>query len=260
MKNVDNTFHSNLYSLKNKTMSKEQDTEDDTDEVFQRLKETLGSEKGYFGRVYTYGQRPTKFEYIGYMLEDDFLEILKNMDKDQQTNLKDILNYFEAHSAQLKKILLNTQDDIVDEFFSEIAWSHFMMVIMFGMLEIAVKGKRGIGLNEKGKKITNFLEKNLTEEYKKNITKRYIGSDEKTFNKFCDVIDDLWSKIRSGFIHDGLTINKIPLEWTITKGEGTKNNPITFQQVVPMQELLQMTWQSVLHSYGYKGELKLPNF
>jgi len=232
----------------------------DVVKINQVLIEILGPKRGYFGRVFTWGQRPTEFEYIGYELTEDFFPILQKMSEDQQKNLMMIMSYFEIHAYPLKNLLDTKQEGCP---YSEIAWSHFMIVIMFGMLEIAVKGKRGY-LSKKKQRIKQFLEANLPKKVKESISRRYsveeIFKYGKKIQNFSDVIDHLWDQIRSGFIHDA-GIEFKGLEWYKFGEEiGTKDDPTTIKSDVPMQELLQITWQAILSSYGYKGTLVLPKF
>lgn len=231
------------------------------EDINKKLLEILGEEKGYFGHIYTWGQRPTKYEYIGYELTEDFLSTLQNMPEMQTRNLVKIMNYFEIHANPLKK-LLNTDIEDFYAIYAETAWSHFMTVIMFGMLEIAVK-KESRRLDYKQLKIKKFLENNLPQETRDDIANRYLVEElsnyGKTINNFSDVVDHLWLQIRSGFIHDG-GFESRGLEWHQIDGIGTEENPITFIPDVPMQELLQITWQAILNSYGYKGRLELPRY
>jgi hypothetical protein len=141
---------------------------------------------------------------------------------------------------------------------------------MFGMLEVAVIGtdfeKRNSGghLIDKGESIKSFLEKYLPTDLKEDIAKRYtvdesFKSDEK-LESFSKVIDHLWKEIRSGFVHEA-GIESKGLEWSkFGGGRGTREDPIRIRSDVPMQELLQMTWQAILNSLGYKGLLKLPKY
>lgn len=229
----------------------------------RRLTEVLSQEKGYFGRISTWGQRPTEYEYIGYELSDDFLPTLETMTKDQQTNLMKIMNYFEIHAIPLKKLLEVKEKNSLDQFYSDICWSQFMTVIMFGMLEIAIKGKDTKRLNYKLKNIKKFLESNLSENRKNDVFKRYkiekVFKYEKEVKNFSDIVDHLWDKIRSGFIHDG-GIETKGMEWHTLEGMGTKENPIRVKSDVPMQEWLQITWEAILSSYGYNGKLVLPKY
>ena len=125
--------------------------------IHQQLIELIGPERGYFGRVPTYGQRPTEYEFIGYELSEDFLSTLRNMSEIQRKNLVDIMNYFEIHAHPLRKLLDIKQEEGLYKFYSELAWSHFMTVVMFGMLEMAVKRERGVRVNRKGQRIKDFF-------------------------------------------------------------------------------------------------------
>ncbi len=80
---------------------------------------------------------------------------------------------------------------------------------------------------------------------------------KKEIKNFSDVIDHLWYQIRSGFIHDA-GIESKGLEWGTLSGIGTKDDPITTKHDVPMEEWLQIIWQAILNSYGYKGLLQHP--
>jgi len=234
---------------------------DDLNKINRILVETLSQEKGYFGRVFAWGNGPTEYKYIGYELSEDFLSTLQKMSNDQKENLVRIINYFNIYAVPLKNLLTTSEKEQLYRFNYETAWSHFMTVIMFGMLEIAVKGKRGYFLNRKREKIKNFLEINLPKEIKESIAERYhveeIFKYKKKIENFSDVVDHLWDQIRSGFIHD-VGIEARGLEWGWLEGIGTKENPITLKSDVPMQELLQITWQAILNSYSYKGILELP--
>jgi len=231
------------------------------EQINLKLIEILAPEQGYFGRVFTWGQKPTKYEYIGYKLSEDFLPTLKKMSENQRKNLRIIMVYFEIHAKPLKKLLDVEKEEDDYKYESEVAWSQFMTIIMFGVLEIAVKEKRGNRLNNKLVKIKIFLETYLAKEVKDSIAERYKVEDifkyEKQIDNFSDVVDHLWYQIRSGFIHD-VGIESRGLEWHRLEGFGTKENPIKLKSDVPMQELLQITWQAILNSYGYKGVLKLP--
>jgi hypothetical protein len=50
------------------------------------------------------------------------------------------------------------------------------------------------------------------------------------------------------------------MEWTTLRGIGSQEDPIVLGSDVPMQELLQITWQAILNSYGYTGQLILPTY
>jgi len=158
---------------------------DDLKEIKNKLIEILSPAKGYFGRIYTHVSRPVKYEYIGYKLKKDFSPTLQRMSKKQRENLKLIMVYFELHARPLKYLLDTNQKNEIDNFCSEIAWSHFMTVIMFGMLEVAAKETNCAKLDTrdhlmKNKSIKCFLNINLPKEVKKNLTEKY--SVEKIFN------------------------------------------------------------------------------
>jgi len=232
----------------------------------QKLVEVLGKEKGYFGRVNTYGQRPTKYEYIGYELTEDFMPILEKMSEEQRKNLVKIINYFEMHVNPLRKLLNTDGDSGLYDLYSEIAWSHFMTVVMFGMLEVAVKLTSCAKYDKKKyliklKSIKCFLETNLSQGIKDNISARYrVEKNLSTtkINNFSDVIDHLWSEIRSGFIHEAGLQSKGLEPMVFGDGDGSESNPIRVESDVPMHEFLKITWQAILNSYGYKGLLKSP--
>jgi len=229
----------------------------------RKLVELLSPERGYFGRVLTWGQRPTKYEFIGYELSEDFLPTLQNMSNAHRKNLMDIMNYFEIHVHPLRKLLDIREEEQLYKFYSELAWSHFMTVVMFGMLEMVVKGERGIQIDRKHQRMKDFLEENLPEETKKSIAERYsveeISDYKGEIESFSDAVDHLWHQIRSGFIHDAGVESK-GLEWYELTGIGTKDDPITTKSDVPIQEWLQITWQAILNSYGYTGSLELPKY
>ncbi len=241
--------------------------QNDLVEINQKLVEILSPERGYFGRIYTFGLRPTAYEYIGYVLTKDFSLALQGMPEDQRKNLCTIMNYFEIHALPLKNLLIVGEKEQFYGLYYEIAWSHFMIVVMFGMIEAAVKIQKGAKLNKYGGldnkviQIKDFLENNLEKKVKENIAKRYcvdeIFNHKEEIKSFSDVIDHLWVQIRSGFIHDA-GIESKGLEWHKIEGYGTKNNPLTLKSDVPVQELLQITWQAILKSCGYNGVLELP--
>jgi hypothetical protein len=229
--------------------------------ISQKLIEVLSQERGYFGRVATWGQGPTKYEYIGYELTEDFLSVLENLPDEKRKNFVMILTHFEIHAHPLKSLLTSAEEQSFYKLYFEISWSQFMTVVMFGMLELAIKGKRRGRLELKRERIVRFLEDNLPTETKNDIAKRYkiekIFKYKKEIKTFSDAINHLWFEVRSGFIHDG-GIESRGMEWTNLEGIGSKENPLTFSSDVPMQELLQITWQAILNSFGYKGLLKLP--
>lgn len=235
----------------------------------QHLIEILSSERGYFGRIDTWGQRPTKYEYIGYELSEEFSPILATLSNEQRKTLGQVMTYFEIHAHPLKKLLVVEGEHDLYKFYSDIAWSHFMTVVMFGMLEIIVKSTKEVSLNKrgelvnKGESIKAFLNKYLSHEIKTDITERYSVDKVFGYNKkiesFSDVIDHLWQQIRCAFVHNAGLESK-GLEWSTLSRIGTKENPITISQDVPMQEWLQVTWQAILNFFGYKGILQLPKY
>ena len=188
------------------------------------------------------------------------------MSNDQKSNLIKIINYFEIHANPLKKMISvnENQVEILYDIYSKWAWSHFMTVIIFGMLEVAVKITPCAEYDNRGhlKKyisIKSFLETYLPETTKIDITKRYQTTDGIRLKSFEDVVKHLWNNIRSGFIHDA-GIESKGMEWSTLKGIGSKGDPIVISEDVPVQELMQITWQAILNSYGYNGSLKLPKY
>lgn len=219
----------------------------------------LGLEKGYFGCVHIWGlgQKPNEYKQIGFVPTEDFEPMLASMTEEQRKNLVRIITYFEIHARPLKN-LLNANDP--EQLYTEIAWSHFATVVMFGMLEVAVKGQKGIWLENKGSRIKKFLEDNLPQETKDDVVRRY--STEEIFNhkkvaKFGEVIDHLWRHVRSGFVHD-VGVEYKGLDYGTLIGMGTRDDPIRAKTDVPMPEWLQLTWQAILNSYGYTGKLEQP--
>jgi hypothetical protein len=237
---------------------------DDAFKTNQRFIDAISKDKGYFGCIYTWGQRSTKYEFIGYELTEDLTPALETMTDDQFMSFKKLLTYFEIHALALKELLIAYQNEKNVGFYYQVAWSHFMTVIMFGILEMATKQKYGkIPSGTKKKKMKEFLENHLPDEIKTKISNSYridkIYQYNKEIQSFSDVFDHLWDKVRSGFIHDA-GMESRGMEWHQLEGVGTKENPITFKSDVPMQELLRITWQAILNSYGYKGALVLPRY
>ncbi len=234
----------------------------DLRKINDKLIELLSSEKGYFGRVISWGQVSSKYIPIGYILSEDFIPTLTTMTVEQRKLLIDVMNYFEIHARPLKA-LLNYEEDYSYTWCAEIAWSHFATVIMFGMLELATKGGRGTRLKgDKGEQMKQFLENNLPQNKKDDIAQRYSVEDSfkssAPIKTFSSVFDHLYEIIRCDFVHD-IGLQSKGLEWNILSGAGTNKDPITFKKDVPMQEWLQITWQAILNSLGYKGVLELPS-
>ena len=228
--------------------------------INQYLKSILGPEKGYFGRVDTWGQTPNKYEQIGFVPTEDFEPMLSSITDEQRKNLVMIITYFEIHAHPLKNLLNANDPEQLYKFYSEIAWSHFATVVMFGMLEVAVKGQRGLWLKKKGEKIKKFLEDNLPKDIKDDVVRRYSTEDifkHAKHQTFGEVIDHLWGNVRGGFVHD-IGLESKGLEYGTLIGMGTKDDPIRTKTDVPMPEWLQLTWQAILNSYGYKGKLEHP--
>jgi hypothetical protein len=235
-------------------------TPEETNKYFIKL---ISKESGYFGRVPTYGLRSTTFEYIGYELSTDLLPTLQSISDEERRNLIAIMLHFEIHAGPLRRLLFDDNNGLMN-LYSKIAWSHFATIVMFGMLELTIKGKRGITLDQKGKKIKEFLNNNLPEDTKQDVLKRYKVDElfkyKKQIKTFFDVVDHMWSEIRSDFVHD-CGIQSKGLEWTtLGGGGGTIDDPIRIESDVPMPEWLQLTWQAILNSYGYSGLLVHPKY
>jgi len=231
-----------------------------TQKINQRLKDVLGPEKGYFGRVHTWGQTENEYEPIGFVGTEDFEPMLSSMTEEQRKNLVMIMTYFEIHAQPLKNLLNAKDPEQLYKLYSEIAWSHFATVVMFGMLEVAVKGQRGLWLKKKGEKIKKFLEDNLPQDTKESVVRRYSTEDIFKHSKhqtFGEVVDHLWGNVRGGFVHD-VGLESKGLEYHSLVGIGTKEEPIRLKSDVPMPEWLQLTWQAILRSYGYTGKLEHP--
>ena len=195
---------------------------------------------------------------------DDFYPILEGMDINQYSNFFKIVTYFEIHASPLSKLFIVDEEDFLDKFNSEIAWSHFMTLILFGMIEIACKrvypddiSKKG-DLKDKGKNIKKFLNEYLDEELKLDIAKRYKVdnkfSEGISIEKFDDVVDHLWSNIRCGFVHDA-TIESKSLESYSMSGLGSEDDPIKLATDVAVHEWVKIIWQAILKSHGYMGTL-----
>lgn len=238
-------------------------TEEELLKFNANLAELLGPDLGLFGRVATRGQRSTDYEYIGYVLSEDFMPTLKTLSPEKRKVLAMVMIYFEMHMRPLKRLLNLEEKEYLYKFYSDIAWSHFATLVMFGMLEIVIKEQRGVWLNSKGARIRQFLEDNLPTEKKIDVAKRYKVEDlfapKKPITDFASVVDHMWEEVRGGFVHDA-GIQHRGMEWTTLKGLGSKEDPIQFNSDVPMQEWLQLTWQSILNSFGYTGLLELPRY
>ncbi len=237
-------------------------------QTHQKLIEILGQENGYFGRVFNWGEEIRPYSNIGFEFTEDFDSTLCIMTDKEHDSLKRIMTYFELHMRPLKNMLSSSDyEHRINRFSTEIAWSHFSTVIMFGMLEIAVKGGPRAGLDgygnlkDKGRCLRDFLDQNLPEETKRDITSRYSNrgtSLNERSQSFITILDHLWREIRSGFIHEG-SIHSIGLEnIEFSHSAGTREDPIKITSNVPMYEWLQMTWQAILNSYGYTGKLVHP--
>jgi hypothetical protein len=112
---------------------------EEPNKIKEKLIDVLSQEKGYFGRVFTWGQRSTKYEHIGYELDSDIGPLMASLSEENVKCLVKIVNYFEIHAGPLKKMIEGDDKETLCDFYSEWAWSHFMTVVMFGMLEVAVK-------------------------------------------------------------------------------------------------------------------------
>ena len=238
------------------------------EKIKDRLIDVLSKDSGYFGRIDTLGLRPSRYEFIGYQLNTDIMPLLITLSERNLNCLMKIINYFEIHANPLKKLIIRKdgQKQSVYDIYSDLAWSHFMTVVMFGMLEVAAKNSPSCikwknkqkGYFDKYKRIENFLIKFLSEETQKDIAKRYKTEDNNRFNSFTDVTKHMWDKIRSGFVHEA-SLQNIGMEWIIFGGGiGTREDPIEIEAYVPMQELIKITWQAILNSLGYDGLLEEP--
>jgi hypothetical protein len=235
--------------------------------INNKLVEILSPEKGYFGRISTFGMRPGKYEYIGYELSENFLTTLEKMTEEERKKLVRLIMYFEIHSVPLRRLLEVDEVNGLHNFYSETAWSHFMTLVMFGMLEYAVKNTplakfktdkdRENGYINKFASILNFLENNLPASIKEKVAKRYKKSENVGVSSFEEVIKHMWNDIRSGFVHE-IGIESKGMNWETLRGIGTKENPIILGHDVPMQEFLQITWQAILNCFGYTGTVELP--
>lgn len=241
----------------------------DLERIYPTLLNILSIQNGYFGRVPTMGQRPEPYSYIGFKLSESFKSSLQQMSEKQLKSLTSIMTFFEIHMHPLKNLLIASDNEhLLHQFSAMTAWSHFSTIVMFGMLEIAVKNECMAELNQhggvkyKGKEIYEFLEHNLSSEMKKGVTDRYANKGtrlEKRSESFKAIVDHLWEEIRSGFVHEG-SIHSIGLEYTeLNNATGSLHDPTEITSNVPMQEWLQLTWQAILNSFGYKGQLLHPN-
>jgi hypothetical protein len=236
--------------------------ERDFNKINNSLVELLSWSNGYFGRIDTWGQRSEKYEYIGYKLTKDLIPTLEKMSEEQLGSLTKIMLYFEIHALPLKKILIPDSKNTYLQIYYDIAWSHFMTIVMFGMLEVAAKtsdckinDQRGYFMKEKS--IICFLEKYLDDDSKRLIIERFTTEEPKTFS---EIIDHFWRNVRSGFVHEA-NLDFVGLEWvTFTGGIGSKEDPIRMGRDVPIQDLFQIAWQSILCSYGYNGKVKIPSY
>lgn len=235
-------------------------TEEEIIKFNSQLIELLSQESGLFGRVNSYGQIPENQEYTGYTLSEDFLPILRSLSEKKRKTLAMVMIYFEMHMRPLRKLLdWEAEKWQLYRFYSEIAWSHFATLVMFGMLEIAIKEQRGVHLKSKGFRIREFLEKHLPSEKKTDIAKRYKVDElfnTKPITDFGSVIDHMWFDVRGGFVHDA-GVQHRGMEWSTLEGIGTRERPLRVEFDVPMQEFLQITWEAILHSFGYNGTLEL---
>jgi hypothetical protein len=231
--------------------------------INKKLIEILSREKGYLGRYETFELKPNKYEFIGYELSESFVPILNNLEKKDVKKFTRMLTYFELHASPLKRVFNEQDSNSLDNFYSKVAWSHFITLIMFGLLEFAVKdtpwaiNKKNSVYLDKIKSIKNFLDGNLSEEVKSGITRRYRTLDYIRFKTFDEVITHMWGEIRSGFVHD-IGIEYKDSQWESFSGSGTKEDPFVYTQDVPMQEFLQITWQAILNSFGYTGTIRHP--
>jgi hypothetical protein len=238
--------------------------------IAKKLKELLSRESGLFGHQRTWGMKKEPYEFIGYELSEEFVPTLELMTDIQRKNLFSIMSYFEIHAKPLKEILLAVQSKgkNFEIIFHETAWSHFMIIVMFGILEVAVKisplaHRYENGYLKKKKSIQDFLLAYIPITKQEDVVRRYYIeatlSSKKSVSSFSELIDHLWFEVRGEFVHDAGLQSK-GLDWTaFGGGNGTKDDPIMVHTDVPVAELLQITWQAILKSYGYKG-LLIPQF
>lgn len=240
------------------TMSDEKSIE----KVNQSLLRVLSKENGYFGRVFTWGHGANDYEYIGYELTKDFYPVLEDMSSKEIDSLVKIINYFQIHAAPLKEMLPLERSSELPDIFAPTAWSHFMIIIMFGMLEVVAKQSEHKILKDNGymhkfKSVKAFLRDNLPTDVKKEIVKDYKTPDGSQLDSFDDILWHLWQDLRSGFVHEA-EIKSLGLEWTEIEGMGTENEPLEFNKNIPMQEWMRYTWLAILRNYGYEGRIELP--
>jgi hypothetical protein len=239
------------------------------EKINDKLNEIFAVSNGYFGTVDTWGLQAAKYVNIGCVPSLETLDCVKALNVKQLNDLMRMIVYFEMHMKPLKSMIDVQSENTLDKWHKQTAWSHFATVIMFGLIEVAVKTielNKDIDeyLNEKGKNIYSFLNKYISEEQQADIVQRY-KSKNTIFNRpnvtnFKGVVADLWDEFRSGFVHSA-GVHSVPLEPTsITNGGQTKEGYqiMALHTEVPMYEWLIIAWQAILNSYGYKGKLK-PN-
>lgn len=231
------------------------------EKIQKKIEELFDSSQGLFGRVDSWGQTQAKFVRIGCVFDTDLILFLNKLSELQQRSLTRMLTYFEGHMKPLKRMLDTHSESLLDRWFTETAWSHFSVVIMFGLLEAAVKtielkSDFDTKLYDKGNEIKKFLVKHISLEQQTEVVKNYKSKDPAPakFNNFSEVIDDMWNEYRSGFIHS-VRVHAVPLESYSISGIGTKKDPLSFPRQVAMYEWLILTWQAILNAYGYKGKL-----
>lgn len=211
-----------------------------------------------FGRVRTHGRSENKFEWNGCAVDKYTFDFVDRLSPAERKDLAKILTYFEIHMRPLRLLLEE------DEILNEIAWSHFATLIMFGMLEVAVKVRQeGISsdskLENKGRKIRDFLELHLPDSTKQALTQRYKTNiiRDKSVRKgnFKEVTQHLWEEVRSEFTHSA-GIHWLGFEFGGLEQSNEKGGTvITFWQDVPIQEWLILTWQAIFHSFSSEKEL-----
>ncbi|QQS22736.1 hypothetical protein IPM19_03850 [bacterium] len=161
----------------------------------------------------------------------------------------------------LKSILESHTEMSLDRFYAETAWSHFAIVIMFGLLEVAVKVGKGIAiedfLGDKGREIKAFFVKYLDVERQTKIAEDYKPIDDtRKLTTFEDVVQDMWDEYRSGFVHS-VGVHSVPHE-PVSFGDGGEKDGIpviAISKEVPVFTWLIITWQAIFKSLGFKGNL-----
>lgn len=231
--------------------------------IKERFRNIFTPSSHFFGRTRAFWKAENKFEWVGCVPESGFYDFLGSLSDEEQMQLAKILTYFEIHMGPLRLLLENSEDEIPEG----LAWSHFATIIMFGMLEVAVKiieknAKFDSRLYDTGKELYSFLDKYLENETKESIKRRYkkdqYASNPAPSESFQEVVQHLWAEIRCGFAHS-VGIHSVGLEFGGLRLAGEKDGVpvITNWSNVPMSEWLVVTWKAILTSYGFNGRLAL---